>query len=83
MPAALQRGMATTFGSITIVGTSAVFSGSNGVAGNPYYVLAATNLALPRTSWTRIATNVFDVNGHFAFTNSLTPPQRFFQIQLP
>jgi hypothetical protein len=48
-------------------------------------VLASTNLALPRTSWTRIATNAFDVNGHFAFTNSLTPPlpQRFYQIQLP
>jgi autotransporter-associated beta strand protein len=73
------------FGSIAIVGTSAVFSGSNGVASTSYYVLASTNLALPRTSWTRIATNAFDVNGHFAFTNSLTPPlpQRFYQIQLP
>lgn len=74
-----------SFGSIAIVGTSVVFSGSNGVASNPYYVLASTNLAWARTNWIRIATNTFDLNGNFAFTNSLTPPmpQRFYLIELP
>ena len=74
-----------SFGSIAIVGTSVVFSGSNGVASNPYYVLASTNVAWARTNWIRIATNTFDLNGNFAFTNSLTPPmpQRFYLIELP
>jgi fibronectin-binding autotransporter adhesin len=73
------------FGGVALVGTSAVFSGSNGVPANPYYVLASTNLTLPRTNWIRIATNSFDANGRFSFTNSLVPPmrQQFFQIQLP
>jgi len=73
------------FSSIVIAGGNVVFSGSNGVPSSPYYVLASTNLALPRASWTSIATNTFDLNGYFAFTNSLTPPlpQRFYQIQIP
>jgi hypothetical protein len=73
------------FGSIAIVGTSLVISGSNGVASTSYYVLASTNVALARTNWIRIATNTFDVNGHFAFTNSLIPPmpQRFYLLELP
>jgi len=60
-------------------------SGTNGAASNPYYVLASTNVALPLSNWSRIATNSFDVNGHFAFTNSLIPamPQRFYRLQLP
>jgi hypothetical protein len=74
-----------TFGSIKIVGTNVVFSGSNGVASSPYYVLASTNVASPRISWTPVATNMFDANGNFIFTNSVnsTLHQQFFQIQLP
>ena len=74
-----------TFGGIVLTGTSIVFSGSNGVAGNPYYVLVSTNVTAPRTSWTSIATNNFDSNGRFSFTNSLVPPlpQRFYLLQVP
>ena len=74
-----------TFGSIKIVGTNVVFSGSNGAASSPYYVLASTNVASPRISWTPVATNMFDANGNFIFTNSVnsTLHQQFFQIQLP
>jgi hypothetical protein len=73
------------FGHIALVGGNVVLSGANGPASGQYYVLTSTNLTLPEASWTRIATNSFDVNGNFSFTNSLTPPapQRFFQIQLP
>ncbi len=62
-----------------------MLSGSNGVAFSQYYILTSTNLALPLASWTSIATNTFDLNGSFAFTNSLTPPvrQRFYQIHCP
>lgn len=73
------------FGGTVIVGANVVFSGSGGVASSPYYVLASTNVALPLTNWTRIATNSFDGNGNFAFTNSLAPsvPQKFFLLQTP
>jgi fibronectin-binding autotransporter adhesin len=72
-----------SFGTVSRVGTSLVFSGSNGLAADTYYVLTSTNVKLARASWTPIATNTFDANGNFSFTNSLTPPapQRFFLIE--
>jgi hypothetical protein len=73
------------FGSIKTAGASLVISGSGGGAGNPYYVLTSTNLTTPLANWNRIATNAFDVNGNFAFTNNLNSSVRqlFYQIQLP
>jgi hypothetical protein len=61
-----------------------VFSGSNGTPATPYYLLASTNLSLPATNWTVVATNSFDANGGFNFTNAMDPgqPQEFFQLQL-
>jgi hypothetical protein len=37
-------------------------------------------LASPLASWTSIATNVFDVDGSFSFTNVMNParPQQFY-----
>jgi autotransporter-associated beta strand protein len=74
-----------SFTSISLVGSSLVMRGSNGAVSSPYYVLASTNLILPRSSWTRIATNAFDANGNFVFTNAVNPAirQRFYLIQLP
>jgi len=61
-----------------------IFSGTNGNAGAPYYVLAATNLAMPLSNWTVITTNHFDGNGDFNFTNPVNPaaPQTFYRLQL-
>jgi hypothetical protein len=74
-----------TFSSIVLVGTNVVLSGSNGVASHSYYVLASTNVAIPLSNWSRIATSTFDINGHFTFTNSPVPPlpQRFYRLQVP
>jgi hypothetical protein len=60
-----------------------IISGTNnsGLAGS-YYVLAATNTALPLSTWTRIATNAF-VGGNFSFTNDVNLPQRYYLLQLP
>jgi hypothetical protein len=71
--------------SAVLSGTNFVASGSGGVTNGTYYVLGSTNLALPLTNWQLLATNGFDGNGQFAFTNSVIPavPQRFFIIQLP
>ncbi len=65
-------------------GTNLVWSGSNGVTDGTYYVLGTTNLALPMTQWARIATNSFDGNGNFQFTNPPSgEPRQFFRLQLP
>jgi len=65
-------------------GDRLVWSGSNGVAGTPYYVLASSNAALPLASWTPVITNYFDGNGNFQFTNDLSgTPQRYYILQLP
>ena len=58
------------FSSVGILGSHLLLSGSNGVPGVTYFVLASTNLGLlPVTSWARIATNVFSADGQF--TNDL------------
>lgn len=58
-------------------------SGSGGLAGTTYYVLASTNAALPLASWARVATNVFDGSGNFTFTKPADQPRQFFVIQTP
>jgi autotransporter-associated beta strand protein len=72
-------------GSIAITGGNVVLSGSNGVPNNHYIVTTSTNIAVKFSNWTPIATNTFDANGKFSFTNSLTPPvpQQFYLLQVP
>jgi autotransporter-associated beta strand protein len=71
-------------GAMTASGNNFIFSGSNGVQNWTYYLLASTNLALPLTNWTAIATNTFDSGGNFNLTNPLTPnvPQAFYLLKL-
>lgn len=72
------------FSSVSLSGTKLVLGGTNGVAGNPYYVLTSTNLTLPLAQWTVIATNSFDSFGNFSFTNAVNPtnPAQFFDISV-
>jgi hypothetical protein len=71
------------FGSISLNGTNLVFSGSNGVPLGNYFVLTTTNLITPLTNWTRVATNQFDANGGFSFTNGIGAGvlQDFYRLQ--
>ncbi len=73
------------FGSVNLSGTALTLSGSNGLANGSYYVLATTNLSVPRASWDVLATNPFDAGGNFSFTNSVdaAQPQKFYLLQLP
>jgi len=68
-----------------VSGANFVLSGSGGLAGATYFVLATTNVAAPLASWSRIATNVFDVSGNFSASIPQNPsiPNRFFSIQAP
>ncbi|HEV2393971.1 MAG TPA: hypothetical protein VG146_16585 [Verrucomicrobiae bacterium] len=72
-------------GKIVISGSGVIISGTGGTPGNSYYVLSTTNVALPRADWTPVATNVFDSNGNFNFTNAINRaiPAEFYMLQLP
>jgi autotransporter-associated beta strand protein len=73
------------FGGLNFSGGNLVFSGTSGVPGWTYYVLASTNMASPLSQWQRIATNPFDGNGNFNFTNPPNPnaPQTFYLLEMP
>jgi hypothetical protein len=73
------------FGNISAGGGSVVINGSNGAPGGDYYVLISTNVALPSSNWTRVATNQFSGSGTFSFTNAIlsNQPQLFYRLQLP
>jgi hypothetical protein len=60
-------------------------SGTGGVTNGTYYVLTSSNLLLPLTNWTSIATDQFDSAGNFIFTNAAqtNAPQLFYLLQLP
>jgi len=69
-------------GTITISGGQVVVTGTNGPASGNYYVLTSTNVSLPVSSWTSVATNAFN-NGNFSFTNTVSPnvSRQFYIIQ--
>ena len=66
-------------------GTNVVVSGTQGAPNGTYFVLTATDVALPLASWEVVLTNTFDAGGNFSFTNAVDPGdlQRFYRIQLP
>jgi polygalacturonase len=76
-----------SFGTASYVSSSGniIFSGTGGVSNGAYHVLTSTNISLPLNQWTSIATNQFNSNGNFIFTNSMQTNvrQRFFRLQLP
>jgi hypothetical protein len=71
---------------IRMSGANVVAAGTNGNApGTFFYTLASTNLALPVTNWTAIATNQFGPGGEFNFTNTIDSRKawQFYMLRLP
>ena len=72
--------------SISLSGTNLVVNGSNGLSGRTYVVLMSTNLTLPSSQWTPVATNVLNADGNFTITatNAVDPNalQRFYRLML-
>jgi autotransporter-associated beta strand protein len=73
------------FSGASISAGQIIMIGSNGSLGGNYYVLASSNLLVPLTNWTYIATQAFNGDGTFSFTNNVDPtvPRQFYVIQLP
>jgi uncharacterized repeat protein (TIGR03803 family) len=67
--------------------TNLLITGANGIAGATNYILMSTNLALPRSQWISVATNVWSGSGTFilTLTNSLNRgvPNRFYLLAKP
>jgi len=61
--------------SFTVNGANVVITATNGQAGDAYYLLESTNIALPLGQWKVTATNVLGANGDYTFTgtNVVTP----------
>jgi hypothetical protein len=80
-----QPAPAPVIGGIQVSGGNVIITGNNGTAGSNYLVLTTTNLALPLTNWTILATNQFGAGGGFNFTNPLNPnsPLNFYLLRLP
>jgi hypothetical protein len=72
-----------TIAAISFSGTNLIISGTNGQAGETYWLLSSTNLTSPLATWTIIATNAFDSSGNFSVTNPAPAnPQTFYLLQL-
>ncbi len=71
--------------SISLNGTNVIIVGAGGPPGSPYHIMASTNIALPISQWTPVATNMFDGSGSFRYTNAIEAdlPARLFRIALP
>ena len=85
-PAVLTVLTSPLFGSIMAgSGANFILSGVGGTNNGTYYVLTTTNLTLPLTNWTLIATNQFDSLGGFIFTNTAqtNAPQQFYILKQP
>jgi hypothetical protein len=76
--------LSPVFGSVSASGSNLIFRGTNGTPGNGYLVLTTTNLILPLTNWTLLATNSFDSVGGFNFTNpmSSTNSNQFYILKM-
>jgi len=72
-------------GKIVVNGSALKLSGSNGVPGNLYFVITATNVAMPVAQWTPVLTNSFDMLGNFICTNplSISTPQKYYRLLVP
>jgi hypothetical protein len=85
--AVLTVSVRPTFSAVSVAGGggSLVISGSGGTPDGFYYVLASSNVNVPASRWTCVATNQFDGARRFVFTNTPNPdfPQSFYLLQLP
>jgi hypothetical protein len=66
-------------------GGNLVVSGTGGLPGSNYIVLTTTNVTLPSSQWTPVATNTFNGTGGYSFTNGTAGgnPQNYFRLRFP
>ena len=60
-----------------------VLGGNNGDAGQPYDVIATTDISQPRSSWLTVGSGTFDGGGNFSFTDNPGENSRRFYCVKP
>ncbi|MFN7140195.1 MAG: autotransporter-associated beta strand repeat-containing protein, partial [Limisphaerales bacterium] len=77
-------GAPPTIVAVQIQGGNLVFSGTGGVEGSTYVVIATTDLAIPMANWIPVATNTFGAGGSFSVTHEIDAemPEVFFSLQV-
>jgi hypothetical protein len=65
-------------------GTNALI-GVNGSPGHQAIMITSPSIAVPRSSWTPVATNTFDVTGYLGFVIPIDPTkaQQYYTFRLP
>jgi hypothetical protein len=75
------------FENVMATGSNLIFSATSGpgFSNRTVYVLTSTNVTFPLSNWTWLATNQFDGNGNFTFTNApgSNVSQQYYLLQLP
>jgi autotransporter-associated beta strand protein len=81
----VSTGSGLQFNHTSLASGQLIFSGTGGITNGAYYILGSTNLSLPLNQWSPIATNHFDSNGNFIFSNTINPlaPRQYYQLELP
>ena len=57
---------------VSVSGNNLMVQFSSGPPSSPCYIIASPDLKAPKSAWTPIGTNVFDVSGNLTFTNCLS-----------
>jgi fibronectin-binding autotransporter adhesin len=72
-------------GQITIADGTLTLAGSQGMPGGSYRVLVSANAALPVAQWVPVATNYFNFDGTFTYSDTVNPaqPVLFYLIASP
>ncbi len=63
-----------------IAGKIVVRGKNNSGAGGTYAILSASNVTLPRSNWTVVATGNFDGSGNFLFSNAIVPGAKVYYL---
>lgn len=81
----VSTGSPPQLASVTRINMNVVLQFTNGAPAVTNYILVSTNLALPISGWTRLATNIFDPSGRLFFTNIINPAnlRQFYSIYVP
>ena len=71
---------------VSLLGTNLLIHGTNNNVPNTsfhYLVLTSTNINTPLSNWTPVATNPFNGNGTFDYTNPIVPgtPRQFIDVK--
>lgn len=74
---------APAIGSLNLTGSNLVFNVANSITGGVFTVLASTNVSLPLTNWTTVATNIVGKSGSVSITNTLNlaSPGQFYLLR--